>query len=283
MSNFFIETTKAALQLELERDYTRAFNAFQKSLNLTKNESSIIKIRSKQAWCLHQVGNPTETDKIYHSIIEDSKNNPLGYLLYSKYLIKTRRWKAAKSLLQESSLLFPDNLEIYLTYASLMKDMERSNEAIDILKKALSQESLTRGRGIERKDIWAELGSLFFQRGDYNSSISVLKKSLRMDNEENFLHYDILGICYLLVGDHENCIYYIDKFILYNGEIDAEILTIKARAHSRAGVYHLATASLLQAYALEDQLTLNAEDMVDLAPLKQLGFLDTLEHLEIEE
>lgn len=142
----------------------------------------------------------------------------------SKYLIKTRRWKAAKSLLQESSLLFPDNLEIYLTFASLMKDMERSDEAIDILKKALSQESFnSRTRELKRK--------IFGQNWEaYSSNVVTiiqvslfLKKSLRMDSEENFLHYDILGICYLLVGDHENCIFYIDKFILYNGEIDAEI------------------------------------------------------------
>jgi tetratricopeptide (TPR) repeat protein len=280
---FFVEATKLAMNMERSKDFTRAFNAYQKSLSLTSNETTIIKIQSRQAWCLHQVGNPLETERIYQSLLEKFPNNPWASILYAKYLIKTRRWKAARSLLSQASTLFPNNLELYLTHASLMKDMERSNEAIEILKKALAQESLTKGRGINRKDIWAELGSLFFQRGDYNSSISSLKKSLLMDEEENFLHYDILGICYLLVGDHENCIHYIDKYINYNGEIDTEILKIKARAHARAGVYHLATASILQAYALEDRLNLDAEDMIDLAPLKQLGFLETLENLEIEE
>ncbi|MCG9874472.1 MAG: tetratricopeptide repeat protein [Leptospiraceae bacterium] len=280
---FFVDSTKIAINLERSKDFTRAFNAYQKALSLTQNQTTIIKIRSKQAWCLHQVGNPLETEKIYQDLLDEFPDNPWGSILYAKYLIKTRRWKAAKALLSLASKHFPDNLELYLTHASLLKDMERSNEAIEILKKALAQVSLTKGRGIMRKDIWAELGSLFFQRGDYNSSISALKKSLLMDNESSFLHYDILGICYLLVGDHENCIHFIDKYIHYNGEIDTEILKIKARAHARAGVHHLATASLLQAYALEDRLNLDAEDMIDLAPLKQLGFLDTLENLEIEE
>lgn len=279
----FLTAARIAILQEKQKDYTRAFNSYRNAAQLTTNSTAKIKIRSRQAWCLHLVGNPTETEKIYEDLLRDYPENPWGIILYSKYLIRTKKLKKARSLLESGSRTFPDNLEIYLILASLLKDLERSNEAIAVLKVALAQDNLTRGRGIKRKDIWAELGSLFFQRGDYNSAISSLKKSLRMDTDENFLHYDILGLCYLMVGDPENSLYFIEKYIQFNGEIDLELLIIKARAHAKMGETPLACASLLQAYSIEDKLTLNAEEMVDLAPLKQSGFLETLENLEVED
>jgi tetratricopeptide (TPR) repeat protein len=279
----FIQTAKMAIQQERSKDYTRAFNTYNLAVELTRNPYTIIKIRSKQAWCLHHVGNPLETEKIFTKLIEDYSNHAWSFLLYAKYLIKTKRFKSARTLLQKSSENFPNNLEIYLTLASLLKDMERSNESITVLKTALSKEHLTNGRGIRRKDIWAELGNLFFQRGDYNSAISALKKSLRMDTDENFLHYDILSICYLLVGDPENALYFLENYTKFYGELDPELLIIKARSHSRIKDFPNACAALLQAYSYEDRLTLDADDLFDLAPLKQLGFLETLENIEIED
>lgn len=279
----FLSLGRQAIEQETQRDYTRAFNTFNQCLEFTSNENTTIKIRSRQAWCLHLVGNPQETENIFRDLEERFPSNPWTHILYAKYLIKTKKLKQSKALLEKATEQFPDNLEIYLTLASLLKDMERSNEAIQVLKKALNRENLTRGRGILRKDIWAELGSLFYQRGDYNSAISCLKKSLRMEVESNFLHFDLLALCYLLVGDPENTIYYLDKYSQYNEEIDPEILILKARAYSRLEQYPNASASLLQAYSYEDALTLTAEEMVDLAPLKQFGFLETLENLEVEE
>ncbi len=279
----FFRIVRMAIAEESSKNHAKAFNLYKEALRHTKSESAIIKIRSRQAWCIHMVGNPQETEKIYSQMIQDFSHNPWTYLSYSKYLIKIKRYKQAKKLLSNAIQSFPDNLELYLTLASLLKDTERSNEAIEILKKALARENLSRGRGILRKDIWAELGTLFFHRGDYNAAISSLKKALRMDLEENFLQFDLLSISYLYVGDPENAIYYLDKYIRYNGEIDEEILILKARCHCLLGQYPHASASLLQAYSIKDSLQLSAEDMVDLAPLKQLGFLDNLENLEIEE
>ncbi len=164
-----------------------------------------------------------------------------------------------------------------------MKDTDRSNEAITILKQALAQEKLSRGKGILRKDIWAELGHLYYQRGNYNSALVSLKTSMRMDSDENFLHYDMIAQCYLKVADHKNALKFIDLYIQYFGESDSDILIIKARAHAQLGENHLACASLLQAYSMENGLKLKAEDMIDFAPLLQTGFFDTLENVEIED
>ncbi|WP_001010758.1 tetratricopeptide repeat protein [Leptospira interrogans] len=274
---------RSAIQRENQREFTKAFNLYKEALSFTSNPKTILKILNRQAWCQYHIGNTRETLNLFQEIISKYSKEPESYLYYSNYLIKINNFKQAKKILTKGIDLYPDQLELYLTLASLLKDTDRSNEAITVLKQALAQEKLSRGKGILRKDIWAELGNLYYQRGNYNSALVSLKTSMRMDNDENFLHYDMIAQCYLKVADHKNAPKFIDLYIQYFGESDSDILIIKARAHAQLGENHLACASLLQAYSMENGLKLNAEDMIDFAPLLQTGFFDTLENVEIED
>lgn len=278
----FMQLSKQALKEQSEKDYTRAFNLYNKVLHCNLPDRTIVKIMSKQAWCLYSVGNPADADTIINRIIQDYDNEPLSSQVAAKYFIKTDRIKSAKKLLQSGIKKFPDNLEIYLILASLLKDTERSNEAIEVLKSTLLRENLTRGKGINRKDIWAELGHLYFDRGDYNSSLACLKKSMRMDSEENFFHYDLLAICSFKLDDPKSCIKYISHYFNFLGETDQEILIYLARANCRLGNMAEAKKAFYAAYKIEEQLTLKAEELLDLAKLKQAGVFDHLENLEIE-
>lgn len=273
----------SAIQRERQREFTKAFNLYKESLNFTQNSKTILKVKNRQAWCQYYIGNTRETLNLFQELLDHFSSHPESRLYYANYLIKVHNYKLAKKILSQAIEIFPDQLELYLTLASLLKDTDRSNEAIQILKQALAQEKLSRGRGIKRKDIWAELGYLYYQRGDYNSALASLKTAMRMDEEETFLHYDMIAQCYLKVADHKNALKFIDLYIKYFGESDADILVIKARAHAQLGESHLACASLLQAYSLENGLKLSAEDMVDFGPLLQTGFFDTLENVEIDE
>ncbi|EQA37619.1 tetratricopeptide repeat protein [Leptospira inadai serovar Lyme str. 10] len=279
----FRELIRSAIQRERQREFTKAFNLYKESLNFTENPKTVLKVKNRQAWCQYYIGNTRETLNLFQELLDKFSLHPESHLHYSNYLIKVHNYKLAKKILGKAVESFPDQLELYLTLASLLKDTDRSNEAIAVLKQALSQEKLSRGRGIKRKDIWAELGYLYFQRGDYNSALASLKTAMRMDEEETFLHYDMIAQCYLKVSDHKNALKFIDLYIKYFGESDADILVVKARAHAQLGESHLACASLLQAYSMENGLKLSAEDMVDFGPLLQTGFFDTLENVEIDE
>ncbi|WP_039937822.1 tetratricopeptide repeat protein [Leptospira terpstrae] len=274
---------REAKLLEEEKEFTRAFNVYAESESHTTDESSLIKIKAKKAWCLYAVGNPKETESLFQDIIKNYPSHPLSITVYSRYLIKLKKFKSAKVLLQKSILYFPSYLENYLLLASLLKDMERSEEAIKVLKKALSQEHLSNGRGIDRKDIWAELGSLYFSRGDFNSALVSLKKSLKMVEPEEFFYYDLLALCYLEAEDPENALISIRTHIQYCKEIDPETLIILARAHCRLGKLEEAANNLIQAYSIEDSLYLKAADFIDFAPLLRNGFFTTLEYIEWEE
>lgn len=282
MSSFFSLIREAKL-LEEEKEFTRAFNVYAESESHTTDESSLIKIKAKKAWCLYAVGNPKETESLFQDIIKNYPSHPLSITVYSRYLIKLKKFKSAKVLLQKSITYFPSYLENYLLLASLLKEMERSEEAIKVLKKALSQEHLSNGRGIDRKDIWAELGSLYFSRGDFNSALVSLKKSLNMVEPEEFLDYDLLSLCYLEAEDPENALTSIKTHIQFCKEIDPETLIILARAHCRLGKLEEAANNLIQAYSIEDSLYLKAADFIDFAPLLRNGFFTTLENIEWEE
>lgn len=279
---FFIEITKRAIIEERNKNFTKALNLYNQALKFARAESTTAKLQAKKAWCLHYVGNNREAYKLFQELLKKYKNEPMSYLLVSFYLIKTGKLKEAKKILLEGKSKFPNYLEIYLTLASLLTDTRRSNEAIGVLKEALSREKLVRAKGIEKKDIWAQLGALYFERSNYNSSIVSLKKSLNLYHEEYFPLFDLLAKCYLKINDPKNAIKYIDLRLNYYAE-DPEDYIIKARAHSRLGEYHLASSSLLQAYSLQNYLKLTSEDMVDFSYLLQNGFFNTLEDVEFEE
>lgn len=268
---------------EIDKEFTKAFNLYSECENLSANVPTIIKIKSKMAWCQHSVGNPKETENQFQSILEKFPDHPLSSLVYSKYLIKLKKLKQARAILRKGILQFPSYLEFYLTLATLLKNMERSEEAIEILREALSRENLTRGKGIKKSDIWAELGSLYFTRNDYNSALACLKKARDSVPEGDFLNFDLLAHCYLELDDPENALKSIKAFILFQGDVDPETLILLSRAKCRLGYIEEAGQHLIQAYSYEDSLKLKGNEMIDFAPLLRNGFFTTLENIEWED
>lgn len=277
----FISILRQALYEESMKHYSRAFNSYNKAITLTKNPRTIARLTARKGWCQQYVGNQEQAQQTFSELAKTAEV-PEAYLLTAIYYLKTDKLKSAKNMLNKGIEKFPEYLELYLTLASLLKDTERANESIEVLKKALAQEKLTRGKGgIERKDIWAELGNLYFERGSYNSCIVCLKRSLKMGTEKDFLHYALISKSYLKLNDPLNALKYIDLHLSYFEDLDPEDFITKARAHARLGDNHLAGANLLQAYDSDGFLRLKTEEMADFSALVQSGFFTTLENLEV--
>ncbi|MBK8393918.1 MAG: hypothetical protein IPL26_01550 [Leptospiraceae bacterium] len=277
----FISILRQALYEESMKHYSRAFNSYNKAIAETPNPRTIARLTARKGWCQQYIGNQEQAIQTFTDLAKNAEV-PQAYLLTAIYYIKTDKLKSAKNMLNKGIEKFPDYLELYLTLASLLKDTERANESILVLRKALSQEKLTRGKGgIERKDIWAELGNLYYERGSYNSCIVSLKRSLKMDLEKNFLHYALLAKSYLKLNDPFNALKYIDLHLSFFEDLDPEDFITKARAHARLGDNHLASANLLQAYDSDGFLRLRTDEMADFSVLVQNGFFTTLENLEI--
>ncbi len=282
MSVFSLTIRKAKF-CEQEKEFTKAFNLYSESENYTYDVPSLIKIKSKMAWCQHSVGNPQETEIQFNEILSKFSNHPLSIKVYSNYLIRLKKYKPARVLLKAGIKSFPNYLEFYLILATLLKTMDRSEESIEVLKEALSRNDLSKGRGVRLSDVWAELGSLFFSRNDYNSALVCLKKARSLGSENEFLHFDLLAICYLELDDPENALLAIESFIEFDGDVSPETLIVLSRTKCRLGFVEEAGQHLIQAYSYEDSLFLRGNEMLDFAPLLRNGFFTTLENIEWEE
>lgn len=280
----FLSFARQAICEENKKNWTKAFNLYTRAIELTSNLSSKIKLIARKANCLDLVGNHKEAEKLIRDLEVLFPNHPETYLQSALYFINIQNTKQAKIYLHQGIEQFPDYLEFYLTLAFILKETERSNESIEVLKKALMQEKLTNGKGgISRKDIWAELGNLYFERENYNSCLACMKKSLRMAEKELFSFYDILAICYLKLNDLTNALKYIDLHLCYYEEVDPEAYILKARIHCLLGEYEKAKQILLFVYSREGVLNLSNEELRDLSYFVQNGFLDNLENFSIDE
>jgi tetratricopeptide (TPR) repeat protein len=279
--NFFT-FTKKALQDEKKKNFTKAYNLYVNSENITKSTPVKIKLISRRAWCLEQVGNHESAVELIKSLTILYEGFPEAFLLSALYFIKLKKFKQAKLYLHSGIEQFPDSTDLYLTLAFLLKETERWDESIQILKKALSRDTLTKAKnGIGKQDIWNELGHLYYERGNYNSCVACLKKAISI-NGDLMSCYSTISKAYLNIEDPRSTIKYIDLLFQKFEFLDMDDYIIKARAHARLREFTQAMECLQVAYEEGDSLFLKAEDMVDFSELVKDGFFDSFQNLEFE-
>ncbi|MBE7412195.1 MAG: hypothetical protein L6Q54_12305 [Leptospiraceae bacterium] len=273
---------KNAIRAESEKNFAKAYNIYSDTFKSCTTPKTQLRILTKMAWCQYQVGNKEETENIFSKISSMYPDAPHGIQCYADFLVRTGRHKLAKNILTKALERFPEQLELYLSLAALLKSTNRSFEAIEILKSALTKENLIIGKTIKRKDMWAELGSMYYDRNNYNSAIVCLKKSMRMGEENEFYHYDLLAFCHIKINDPKNALKYIDRHIKIYGDQDPTDYILKARIHSRLEELPEAASCILRAYAFENCISLSLDEMSDFSALIKNGFFQTLENVEFE-
>ena len=279
--NFFNFTKKAILE-EKQKNFTKSYNLYVISENNTTSIQIKIKLISRRAWCLEQVGNHESAEELIKSLTVLYKGFSESFLQSALYFIKLKKFKQAKLYLHSGIEQFPDSTDLYLTLAFILKETERWNESIQILKKALSRETLTKAKnGIGKQDIWNELGHLYYERGNYNSCVACLKKAISI-NGDLMSCYSTISKAYLFIDDPRSTIKYIDLLFHKFEFLDIDDYITKARAHARLKEFPQAMECLQIAYEEGESLLLKTEDMVDFSELVKDGFFDSLQNLEIE-
>ncbi len=280
--NFF-RLIKTANKEEKAKNFTKAYNLYIKAEFISKNDIVKIKIIAKRAWCLEQVGNHPSAESLINDLILKFPNLSDSYLNSSLYFIKIKKYKQAKNNLKDGLKYFPDSTDLYITLAYILKETERWNESIEILKKALLRENLTKAKnGIGKQDIWNELGHLYFDRGNFNSCIACLKKAILIDGDLMSC-YSTIAKSYLFLDDPQNTIKYLNLQFSKFEVLDPEDHIIKARAYAKLKHEKLAMDELIKANLINGGIYLRSEDLIDFSDLLKSGFLNTLENLQIEE
>ena len=278
----FFSLAKQAIQEERLKNYTKAYNLYVEAEKISFSSLVKIKILSRRAWCLEQVGNHSSAEDLIKKIMILFQEYPDAYLQTALYYIKIKKFKLSKTVLKTGIDLYPDSTDLYLTLAFILKETERWNESIEVLKKALLRENLGKAKnGIGKQDIWNELGHIYYERGNYNSSVACLKKAISI-NGNLMSCYSTISKAYLHLDDPQNTLKYTNQLIQKFEILDTDDYIVKARAHARLKEYDLALECLQIAYEENEALHLKTEDMIDFSNLIKNGMFDNFQNIEIE-
>jgi tetratricopeptide (TPR) repeat protein len=119
-------------------------------------------------------------------------NNVDLMLLNSELLIFNSKYDAAYEILNFVQEIDPENREVYLQKATIYSKNNLSEEAIEILKSALSFID-------DKIDVWNMIAMEFLLIEDFESAIPFFKKCLDYDNEDYQSLYNLV-FCYENLG-----------------------------------------------------------------------------------
>ena len=124
--------------------------------------------------------------------LEQHPNNIDLMLLKSELLIFNSKYDDAYKILNFVEEIDPENREVYLQKATIYSKNNLSEEAIEILKSALSFID-------DKLEIWNMIAMEFLLLEDFESAIPFFKKCLDYDNEDYQSLYNLI-FCYENIG-----------------------------------------------------------------------------------
>lgn len=267
--NQFAGILKKALRAFDSGEYTRAYNLFERALEREFSENVRIRIKFNQVNCQYNVGNLMESALLLESLILEFPENPLSWYSTARFQAALENADIAIDYLQQTIKKFPRFGEGYLALADLLKKKQMNEEAAIILNRMLFVNKVQPARGVNTKDILAELAWIYYQRGSWEKSIMYLQQCKNMDSDENFLHYDLLARCYLKQNETLKAKECLDKYFLYDGMMFTDLLILYSRIHCRQGDIEEASYYFKKALFLDPGLELKGGEVLDLAPLSR--------------
>lgn len=131
-------------------------------------------------------------DKAVKMGLNQHPNNIDLMLLNTELLIFNSKYDDAYKILDFIEEIDPENKEVYLQKATIYSKNNLSQEAIDILKRALLFTD-------EKIDIWNMIAMEFLLIEDFKSAIPFFKKCLEFDDEDYQSLYNLI-FCYENIG-----------------------------------------------------------------------------------
>ncbi|HVI08788.1 MAG TPA: tetratricopeptide repeat protein [Candidatus Binatia bacterium] len=187
-SNFYDLLGTALFQ---KKDYNGAGDAFQKAVDLDKNNSdALLKLAQVQA----AQGSPAKALAIYQQSIKDHPRDISFYLLAGMMYESQGSYDQAKSMYQQVLNIQPDNP---LASNNLAYVMLQQGGNVDV---ALAMAQTARRGAPDLPQAADTLGWAYFQKGVYQSAIDMFQESLRLSErrgaaDDPTVHYH-LGLAY---------------------------------------------------------------------------------------
>lgn len=272
---------REAQKLFQAQEYTRAFNILSNVERMTTHLHLKSKIAHFKVQCLFQVGNIKSAIEYVESLLDFYPlSGQMNFLAATVYRRLDDRVKAGRLYLR-CACLYPENTQYSLVYAQFLKESNRMEEAIGIIRKCLK----TNKRHNKSPDsgiyfLYLELALVYHIMSHFERALILLNYCAQKNKD--FPYYDLIADIYLKKNDFKTAKKYINLHMKLWGESDPEALFILSKVQVGLNKKDEAIQTLKKCCKIWGELVVTPVDMTYLFPLMQDGSLKKIPNLVLD-
>ena len=175
---------------DTKKDYPGAEAAFQKAIDLDKNNTDAI---LKLGQVYNAAGSTDRAVTLYQQALNDHPRDVPIYMLLGEFMERRKDWAGAKQVYQKLLEIQPDNA---IASNNLAFVMLQEGGNVDV---ALAMAQTARRERPDSANIADTLGWAYYKKGAFGNAIDLFKEALRKSPNEPSYHYH-LGLAYQQSG-----------------------------------------------------------------------------------
>ena len=272
---------RKALKLFDEEKFTQSFNLLNSVERRTQHMHLIAKIANIKIRCLIQVGNVLAAKEYLETLLTIYPTSGKIAFMAANTYHKLEELNKANRLYLRCVCLYPANTQYALIFAQFLREINRPNETLGILKKCLRKNRMESARdhaGLHF--LYMELGLTYYYANHYWRALILLTHTAELSQQ--FPYNDIIAEMLLKRKEYEKADHYLSLHLEDWTENDPEALYLQAKIYVALNRRKEAFQSLEKCEKLWGELVITAGDMAHLFPLMQDGSLKKLSNLVIE-
>jgi tetratricopeptide (TPR) repeat protein len=170
-----------AASYEQLRDFASASDAYRKAVELSPGNDELKRALGQS---LIYAGKLDEAASVYQQLIEADANDVESHLRLAQIYRDQRDFAKAREAVNKAKAAEPNNLEIMLTEALLLKEEGRETEAIANLKTILdatSKRNYTQSERVNRGRLMEQLGEMHLAIDQYPEAVAIYRQVAELD------------------------------------------------------------------------------------------------------
>lgn len=212
------------------KDYTEAINQFDQALNISKSSDLDMDILCYKGKALMNTGNYKEAAETYTKIIERFGEDAQILADRAYTYQKIGNYEEGLKDYDKAIELTKNKYEYYFGKYYLLQEMNKTDEAMEVLKRAEALE-------VKTKEDKYNLAKIHFYQELYDQALTELSESFANGFTEAYFY---IGEIYSRKKDYSTAKYYYEKYMEAGGAVTAPIYNEIASCLIKTGEYEQA-------------------------------------------
>lgn len=169
----------------------------------------------------HYLNNPDSAMKYYERTIKLEPQSVQSAFAYTNLAIMknaTGDSKKAYQYAEKAAELMPYNDGIQYNYAQILSNIEKYEEAIDVISKAIAIKP-------KEAQYYNTKGAILIEMSKFKEAINILQKCIELNPDFGGAYYN-LGYVYEQLNEHKQSIYFYNKAILLNFDLQSTLVNL---------------------------------------------------------